>query len=430
MLKKSPPAHNTAARDSVSDDQHDILLDVENFPDQPIERSVAELINHAVRLGASDLFLHCNDKDVEVSVRYLGIIRHVATLDLDTGSRCISHTRAAAGMKFADRRHPQDGRWTYRSADGHITNLRLSSIPSMHGESFAMRLLERESPLTKIEALGLVGPQTEIVRSLLGNSSGLIIVSGPTGSGKTTTMYSCLHHLNNGRRKIHTIEDPIEYGVRGLLQSEADEVNGPTFSELLRGVVRQSPDVIMVGEIRDPVTAQTAVLAANSGQLVFVTLHASIAASAIHSMLSLNVPPYFLCTSLLAVISQRLVRTLHPEKKIKLNFSHAPRTFDEVRQYLRGDEGQYIYTADSSEGDEGFVGRTGLFELMPMSPAIRTMVSQIAPANVIHQRALDEGMIDFRRAALLKVAQGVTSFEELQRVLPSAEFWGEILEAY
>ena len=428
MLKTTIPT-TPVDHESSMESGHNFLLDVEDFPDQPIEQSVAELIDHAVRLGASDLFLCCNEDDVDVTIRHLGIIRYVASLDSDTGNRCIAHTRASAGMKFADRRHPQDGRWTFRNRNGRVTNLRLSSIPSMHGESFAMRLLERDSPLTDIESLGLVGPQTEIMRSLLGNSSGLVIVSGPTGSGKTTTMYACMHHLNDGRRKIHTIEDPIEYGVRGLRQSEADEVNGPKFSELLRGVVRQSPDVIMVGEIRDSVTAETAVLAANSGQLVFVTLHASIAASAIHSMLSLNVPPYFLCTSLLAVISQRLVRTLHPEKKIRLNLTHAPRTFDEVRPYLHGEEGNYIYAADNSQGDEGFVGRTGLFEVMPMSPAIRTMVSQIAPANVIHQRALDEGMIDFRRAALLKVAQGVTSVEELQRVLPSAEFWGEFMEA-
>lgn len=428
MLRQTSP-ETSDNHEPAKYETREFLLDVEDFTDQSIDRSVAELVDHAVKIGASDLFLHCNEDEVEVSVRHLGIIRHIASLDLDTGSRCIAHIRAAAGMKFADRRHPQDGRWTFRNRNGYVTNLRLSSIPSMHGESFAMRLLPRDSPLTDIESLGLVGPQSEIMRSLLGNSSGLILVSGPTGSGKTTTMYACMHHLNNGRRKIHTIEDPIEYGVRGLLQSEADEVNGPTFNELLRGVVRQSPDVIMVGEIRDSVTAETAVLAANSGQLVFVTLHASVAASAIHSMLSLNVPPYFLCTSLLAVISQRLVRTLHPEKRIRVNLTHAPQTFDEVRRYLRGDEGNYVYAADATHGDEGYVDLTGLFEVMPMSPAIRTMVSQIAPANVIHQRALDEGMIDFRRAALLKVAKGVTSFEELQRVLPSAEFWGEIMEA-
>lgn len=398
-------------------------IDTSDFRNLPVENCVGRLVEHALTLQASDLFLSCNEADVEVSVRYLGIVHRVASLDLDVGFRCMAHIRATSGMKFAERRHPQDGRWVFRSQSGKVTNLRLSTLPSLYGESFAIRLLERNGPLERLEALGFVGPQLGIVDGLVRSPGGLILVTGPTGSGKTTTLYAFLHHLNDGRRRIHTIEDPIEYGVAGLRQSQVDETNGPTFYELLRGVFRQNPDVIMIGEIRDAITAQTAVRAANSGQLVFATLHSTVAASAIHTLFSLDVPAYFLCTSLLAVISQRLVRTIDHSKARRIDLEQAPRTFEEVKRYLSGNEGRYIFTADDDGGNEGYVGRTGLFEVLTMSKEIRDLISRQSPAATIARTAVENGMLDFRKAGLLKVAQGLTSFEELDRVVPTGDMW-------
>jgi type II secretory ATPase GspE/PulE/Tfp pilus assembly ATPase PilB-like protein len=388
------------------------------------EQILNMVINHAVQLGASDIFFFSNENNVGISIRHLGIIKQVTTLPVEQGVRCFAYIRTMAQMKFGERRHPQDGRWVFNLGDGRILDLRLNALPTLYGESIAIRVLHRESHLRNLDALGFVGPQLGTIVSALHANSGLVLVTGPTGSGKTTTIYGCLHYLNDGRRKIHTIEDPVEYSVEGFHQSQIDSNGGADFADMLRGVVRQGPDVIMIGEVRDRHTAETAVRAANSGQLVFASLHASVAATAIQSFLTLGVSPYFLCTSLLAVICQRLARTLRPETRVPIDLSSAPNTFDEVRPWLEYGQGTVAYAA-SAEGDrnEGYAGRCGIFEVMTPSPSIRRFITDMRPASDIQSRAVEEGMLDFRRACLLKVAQGITTFDEMQRILPTGDTW-------
>jgi len=403
----------------------DIGLNIEFKRTMLPDHAVAMLVDHAVNVNASDLFITCNEENVEVSVRHLGIIKRIAILPVDLGFLCINHIRAVSGLKHHEKRRPQDGRWIYRRPDGSLTvDLRLNTMPTLYGESIAMRLLVRDSQLQNMENLGMVGPQLGTLLSLLHSPSGLILVTGPTGSGKTTTLYACLHYLNDGRRKIHTIEDPIEYAVQGLCQTQANEEYGAGFAELLRGTVRQGPDVIMIGEIRDRPTAEVAVRAANSGQLVLATLHASVAASAVQSMLGLGIPSHFLASSLLAVISQRLVRTLNPDTRVPVDLSSAPRTFEDVQTWLEPGQGKIVYTAGrDEEGREGYHGRTAVMEMMTMTPGIRRLINEMAPAAVLHDAAVKEGMLDFERSAMLKVAQGLTSFDEMQRALPNSDEW-------
>lgn len=386
--------------------------------------AVTLLVDHAVRLGASDLFLASEENQVRVSIRHLGIVREVARMSNEQGARCMFHIRAAAGLKYDERRKPQDGRWVRRRKAGQAVDLRINTMPTLHGESMAIRVLVRDSHLLSLEALGMAAPQLGLLRNWLQSPSGLILVTGPTGSGKTTTLYACLSQLNDGRRKIHTIEDPIEYAIDGLLQSQVDDLNGPDFRQLLRAVLRQSPDVLMVGELRDMAAAETAVRAANSGQLVFATLHAPVAVGAIQSMLGMGIHPHFLCNSLLGVIGQRLVRTLAPETKVPLDLSTAPRTFDEVRPWLEAGQGEVVYAAAEDGTDrEGYRGRCGIYEMLNMSPALREMVFAGRSSSDLVRKAVDEGMLDFRRASLIKVAQGDTSFDEILRVVPAADQW-------
>jgi type II secretory ATPase GspE/PulE/Tfp pilus assembly ATPase PilB-like protein len=350
----------------------------------------------------------------------MGIIKPIVTLSREKGVRCMVWLRNLASLKLDEHRRPMDGRGRFQLKDGRWLDLRVSLIPTLHGESIAMRILVPDSRLKNLDALGFVGPQQSMIRGTLENPGGLILISGPTGCGKTTTLYSCLHYLNDGRRRIHTLEDPIEYSVRGLYQSYVNSFHGADFAEMLRGVVRQNPDVIMVGELRHPLAVDTAVRAANSGQLVFASLHSAVAASAVQSMIGLGATPFFLATSLLAVISQRLLRVLDPATRVPLDLSMAPHTFDEVRAWLQPDEAVTVYAANKNGTvDEGYAGLTGLYEVMMVSPPVRKLISDGRPASEIARCAVDEGMIDFRRAALIKVAQGITSFDEMQRVVPN-----------
>jgi type II secretory ATPase GspE/PulE/Tfp pilus assembly ATPase PilB-like protein len=393
-------------------------LDVNHLPP---EVAVREMVEYAVELMASDLFFCTNEAHVSVSVRHLGLLRLMSVLPMDLGRRCMSHLKAVAGMDVAERRRPLDGRWLYTRDSGAIVDLRINTIPTLYGEDFTLRLLERESRLLKLDQLGLLRHDYNRLLSLLQSPSGLILVTGPTGSGKTTTLYACLSYLNSGERKINTIEDPIEYAMPGIRQSQVNPKLEVDFPELLRNVLRQAPDVIMIGEIRDPVTAETAVRAANSGHLVLATLHAPVAAGAVQSMLSLGVHPHFLASSLLGCLAQRLLRTLCPKCKVSYELSESLDTFDEVKKWLEPEQGKVLYGPGACEHchGTGYTQRTGVFEVLMVSKAIRKLILARQPIQTIRHKAIEEGTIEFRQVALLKVAQGETTVEEVFRAVPT-----------
>ncbi len=386
-----------------------------------VEQAVNKLIGYAVMLPASDIFFTSNENNVSIGVRHLGIVYPIANVPCETGKKFLSHVKALAAMDVSDRRRPQDGRWIHKSEGGESVDLRANIIPTLYGEDLALRILSRSSRLYKIEELGLCKSQMAELIEMLDSPSGLILITGPTGSGKTATLYASLMHLNDGSRKINTIEDPIEYAIEGLRQSQVNPQIELGFSTLLRNVLRQSPDVIMVGEIRDIETAETAVRAANSGHLVFATIHAPDAAAGVQSMRGLGVHPHFLASSLRGIISQRLVRTLCCKCKTKFDLSSAPHTFDEVRQWLAPEEGHFLYAPKGCAECQmmGYGGRTGVFEIMRITRTLREMISQGRSTREIHSEAAVGKMLHFRQSALLKVAQGLTSTEEVFRVIPT-----------
>lgn len=395
-----------------------------NIPDLgglDVEQAVMRLIGHASDMPASDLFFSSNEKDAKISVRHLGILKPLLTVSRDEVTHFTNHIKAVSGMAVDQKLRPLDGRWVCTVEDGKKVDLRINTIPTLWGENMSIRLLECDLGLLELANLGFHSRNLKNLLTLLNSPSGLILMTGPAGAGKTTTLYACLNHLNDGTRKINTIEDPIEFAMPGIDQSEVRLRVDLDFPELLRSVLRQSPDVIMVGEIRDAVTADTAVLAANSGHLVFATLHAPVAAGAINSMLALGVNPHFLASSLLGAVSQRLVRRLCDNCKVAFDLSSSPHTFDDVRKWLEPGQGEHIYSAPGCEhcNHEGFTGRIGVAEVLRVSKDIRRLIYEKRPAQEIRERAVAEGMLDLRRAALVKVAQGVTSTEEVVRTIPA-----------
>jgi type II secretory ATPase GspE/PulE/Tfp pilus assembly ATPase PilB-like protein len=388
------------------------------------DETVPRLIEHAAKLRVSDLFFNTNEDHVEVAVRHLGMLRPVGTLPLEFGRRCICYVKTMADMNISERRRPMDGRWLFRPHKEQRLDLRINTIPTLHGEDCTLRILDSAHRLLSIEQLGIEGYMRNNLLKLLNSPSGLLLVTGPTETGKSTTLYACLSYLNNGDRKINTIEDPIEYSLKGIRQSQVNPAIHLGFDELLRNVLRQAPDVIMIGEIRDPDTAQIAVRAAGSGHLVLSTLHAPVASAAMHSMLRLGVNPHLLSTSLLGVISQRLLRTLCPKCKTAFDVP-ADHIFAEVKQWMEPGAGQRLYGPEGCPECHmsGYGGRTGVFEMLPVTPDIRKLIDERASTADLREKAIQEGMVEFRHAALLKVAQGLSTIEEVVRVLP-AEYLG------
>lgn len=381
------------------------------------EAQMRLLIEHSSILGASDLFIFAGENDYQISMRLWGRMRPVTTLPAVQGRQLVSYVKALAGIDIAERRRPQDGRWIYRD-DEKVIDLRLNLIPTREGEDLTIRLLDRESCLLSVDQIGLGRHDRNALMEMLQASSGLILVTGPTGTGKTTTLYACLQHLNDGSRKINTLEDPIEFSLPGIRQSQVNLKIGLDFSDLLRGVIRQQPDVIMVGEIRDKETAITAVRAANSGHLVLATLHAPVATGAVQSMLSFGIHPYFLASCLRGVIAQRLVRVLDPETRVKYELGDTSSTFADIEPLLEEGQGTYFYGPDPTADNEGYHGRTAIFEMVSMNKALRDAIINHKPTHELEKMAEDMGMITFRKAAMLKVARGETSMEEVFKNVP------------
>lgn len=389
----------------------------------PAERAVEQLIAHAVNLGASDLFFNAAEQHTAVRVRHLGIVRPIAIVTPEEGKRMVAHIRNTSGADTQDKRRPTDGRWIFKPESEDGVDLRINFLPTLYGDDVAIRLLVRNHDLIQLEQLGMEKSQIAAYRQMIESPSGLILITGPTGSGKTATLYASLLHLHDGKKKINTIEDPVEYGIDGIHQSQINTAIDLSFAEVLRAIMRQNPDIIMIGEIRDEETAKIAVRAANSGMLVLATLHAPDAAMAVQSMRAFGVPNHFLATCLRGVVSQRLVRTLDPKTRMQFDLSDAPHTFDEVREFLEPGDGNVLYAPGPAAENQftGYSGRIGVFEVMSVNRSLRQLISEGKPSEAIRDQARTDKMLQFRQAALLKVARGLTSTEELFRVIPTEQ---------
>jgi type II secretory ATPase GspE/PulE/Tfp pilus assembly ATPase PilB-like protein len=388
------------------------------------QEAVLRVVQEAAESQASDLFFLSEEGSLTIAVRRMGMMETLAVVSKDQGRHLISYIKATAGLDIAERRRPLEGRWILDRDEGRL-DLRINVIPTLFGEDLTARILDRKVGLRTLESLGLSQSDHTKLTSLLASPSGLILVTGPTGTGKTTTLYACLQHLNTGARKINTLEDPVEYALPGIRQSQINMRLGVDFAELLRNILRQAPDVIMIGEVRDEATAHTAVRAANSGHLVLATLHSPVAAGAIQSMRALGTNPYFLSSCLLGVVAQRLLRKLCGNCRTAYDISESPETFSEIETLLEPGLGKFIYGPSGCEQcrRQGYHGRVGVFEIMTMTRKLRHLLQSGAPAEELQTAAIANGMIEFRRGAMLKVAQGVTSTEEVLQELP-AEYLG------
>ena len=396
-----------------------IQFAAESPVDASIEAEVNQTLQDAIAAGASDVFVMAEQAGTRIATRRHGVMRTRSAMTAERGKQFIRYVKAMAGMNISESRRPLDGRWLH-DIDGLRVDLRINTIATLFGEDMSLRIWDHSQELRHLTELGMHDSDISTLLGMLNNPSGLILVTGPTGTGKTTTLYACLKYLNNGLRKINTLEDPIEYALEGIRQSQVDDRLGLDFPELLRHILRQAPDVIMIGEIRDSETANTAIRAANSGHLVLATLHAPRAASAVQSMLAYGANPHFLSSSLIGIVAQRLVRMLCNECRVHYDIAESATTFDEIREMLPTDQLVQVFGPRGCEQccDSGYVAQTGLFELMTMNQPMRRLVADATSSDEIERVAIAGGMLDIRRSALLKVARGETSIDEILRDVP------------
>lgn len=399
------------------DDDIDRLTDLAS--EAPVVRLVNHLIAEAAQRRASDIHIEPFPDHLIVRYRIDGILIEVPPPPVGLGKAVVSRLKILARLNIAERRLPQDGRIRFTIGAQQL-DLRISTLPTVHGESVVIRLLPVNATIRDFAGLGLPLPLRDTLNRLATAPHGMILVTGPTGSGKTTTLYAVLHLINQPTRKVLTVEDPVEYHMEGINQVQVLPTIDLTFARILRAMLRQDPDVIMIGEMRDAETADIAIHAALTGHLVLSTLHTNDAASAITRLLDMNIEPFLLASTVRAIIAQRLVRVLCPHCRIPIPPGEdfmAAHAASAVLQSLP----DTIYAAGGCDAcnNTGFSGRLGLFEVMPMSDQLRRLTVASASASEIHQLARATGMITMLEDGLAKVIAGVTTFEEVRRVTES-----------
>jgi general secretion pathway protein E len=404
-----------AVNGAVPDDDIDNLRDLASGA--PVVRAVNDMFETAVELRASDIHIEPGRTSLVVRMRIDGLLRSVPTPGGVPPQAVISRIKILAGLNIAERRLPQDGAARVRAARAEI-DVRVAIMPTQYGESAVIRLLPRDRALLSVEKLGFLADDQIRLRRLLTLPHGMIIVTGPTGSGKTTTLATVLSLLNEPTRKILTIEDPVEYEISGICQSQAKPSIGLTFATALRAFVRQDPDVIMVGEVRDSETAHVAVHAALTGHLVLTTLHTETAAAAVPRLLDLGVEAFLLRSTLRAVIAQRLVRQLCDRCKTSRPLNQADLEADPRYAAVGLAVGNVIFEPVGCErcGGVGYRGRCGVFEVLEMNEEVRALVHEQSDWESIDKVAIRNGMTTMIDDGLAKCLSGMTSAAEILRV--------------
>jgi general secretion pathway protein E len=327
----------------------------------------------------------------------------------------ISRVKVMGKMDIAERRLPQDGRTSIKVGDGEV-DVRISSVPTSYGERIVFRLLDKSARLYRLDEIGLTNQNLDTTRHLISYSHGIILITGPTGSGKTTTLYAALAEINSDEKNVLTIEDPIEYNIEGISQIQVSNKKGLTFASGLRSLMRQDPDVIMVGEIRDGETAGIAVQAANTGHLVFSTLHTNDSAGALTRLINLGVEAYLVASAVIAVVAQRLVRLICVHCKEPLQATDAQIKALGERQHELTDGILYHGLGCEQCLGRGLYDRTALYEILQLNEAVRDQVIQRCSASVVKQAAVESGLQTLRMDGIRKVIEGTTTLEEVFRV--------------
>ena len=408
---------DAAAAEEAEESSADIVNLRETADDAPVVKLVNQIVAQAVELGASDVHLAPDGHEVRVRVRVDGILQDITTVPRRMAAGVVSRVKIMAELDISERRLPQDGRVSLK-VDGRHIDLRVVTLPSVHGESIVMRILDKDSVVMKLEKLGMADAERDRFERAFHETHGAVLVTGPTGSGKSTTLYAALLTLNTPEKNIITVEDPVEYQIAGLTQVQVSAKSGLTFATGLRAMVRADPDIIMVGEIRDRETAQIAVESALTGHLVLSTLHTNDAPSAITRLTEMGIEPFLVASALDCVLAQRLARMLCSNCK--------QRTIVPA-EVLRDNGYKALVDLEAYEPNgcrrcagTGYRGRLGIYEVMTLSSEIRNLTLERRSADEIREVAVREGMRRLRDDGLEKVRQGLTSIAEIARVIGSS----------
>lgn len=385
---------------------------LESADEAPIIRLVNQLLFRAVKQASSDIHIEPFEKELIVRFRIDGVLYDIMHPPRKAQSSILSRVKIMANLNIAEKRLPQDGRIRIKLA-GKDIDIRVSTLPTSFGESVVMRLLDRSKVLMTMDAIGLEGNNLAVVRDLIKKSHGIILVTGPTGSGKTTTLYAGLTEINSPGVKIITVEDPVEYQLPGINQTQVNPKIDLTFATGLRAILRQDPDIVMIGEIRDRETAEIAVQASLTGHLVLSTLHTNDSASSITRLVDMGVEPFLVASSLIGIVAQRLVRIVcttcaEPYEPGDAELEQLGITRNQV-------EGRRIYRAIGCSRclQTGYVGRTGVYELLLIDDEIREIITKSIDAVTLKKRAMDKGMLTLREAGIQLILQGKTTIDEV-----------------
>ncbi len=394
--------------------------DLEHLKDLASEAPVIKMVNlimqRAIETKASDIHIEPFEQTLKVRLRVDGVLQEIDAPNVKSTAAVISRIKIMAKLNIAERRLPQDGRIKVQML-GKELDLRVSTIPTMYGESVVIRLLDKDNTVLDFAALGFAGRHLQQFLDILALPHGIILITGPTGSGKSTTMYAALKQLNTSERKIITVEDPVEYQMEGINQIQAKPQIGLTFASALRSIVRQDPDVIMIGEMRDLETARIAVQSALTGHLVLSTLHTNDAAGGITRLLDMGLEEYLLTSTVNGILAQRLVRKLC--SVCKEAYDAPPELVNDLRLRRFAPDGDIVLykpVGCSACAGMGYRGRLAIIEFLPMSDPIRKLIMAHEEAGAIQKLAIEEGMQTLYENGLVKVMQGITTLEEVMRV--------------
>ncbi|MCE7031182.1 type IV-A pilus assembly ATPase PilB [Lysobacter sp. GX 14042] len=391
-------------------------VDAKNADDTPVVRFVNKVLVDAIRRGASDIHFEPYEDEYRVRLRIDGILKRSARMPVKLQSRISARLKVMAQMDIAEKRVPQDGRIKLNLSKTRQIDFRVSTLPTLFGEKIVLRILDSSAAKLGIEKLGYEPDQQQLYLDAIAKPYGMVLVTGPTGSGKTVSLYTALNILNDETRNISTVEDPVEIRVPGINQVQMNVKRGMTFAAALRSFLRQDPDVIMVGEIRDLETAEIGIKAAQTGHMVLSTLHTNDAPQTIARLMNMGVAPYNITSSVTLVVAQRLARRLHGCKRPVELPEHALLAEGFTAEEIAAPDFKLYEPVGCEDCTEGYKGRVGIYQVMPMSDEIQAIVLEGGNAMDIAEAAQKAGVRDLRQSALWKVKQGVTSLAEINRV--------------